>query len=80
MIDVPKPCPQEFRDDVVAVAGKRGAPLSQIARDFGISEGYLPNRREGAGGSVHVPPIEVISLPNGRNSHPARCEKPVERR
>lgn len=38
-----KPYPQEFRDDVVAVARKGQAPLSQIAKDFGISEGSLTN-------------------------------------
>lgn len=38
---MPKPYPQEFRDDVVAVARKREAPLKQIAKDFGISEGCL---------------------------------------
>ena len=38
MIDVPKPFPIEFRRDVVAVARKGQAPLSQIAEDFGISE------------------------------------------
>ena len=40
---MPKPYPQEFRDDVVAVARKGQAPLNQIARDFGISEGCLHN-------------------------------------
>ena len=35
--------PQEFRDDVVAVARKGQAPLSQIAKDFGISEATLHN-------------------------------------
>lgn len=30
--------PQEFRDDVAAVARKHEAPLSQIARDFAIAE------------------------------------------
>ena len=40
---MPKPSPQEFRDDVVAVARKREAPLKQIAKDFGISEGCLSN-------------------------------------
>lgn len=43
MLDVPKPYPQEFRDDVVAVARKGLAPLAQIAKDFGISEGSLTN-------------------------------------
>ena len=38
-----KPYPKEFRDDVVAVARKGQAPLSQIAKDFGISEGSLAN-------------------------------------
>ena len=40
---MPKPYPQEFRDDVVAVARKGQAPLKQIAKDFGISEGCLHN-------------------------------------
>jgi transposase len=40
---VAKPYPQEFRDDVVAVARKGQAPLKQIAKDFGISEGCLHN-------------------------------------
>lgn len=38
-----KPYPREFRDDVVAVARKGQAPLSQIAKDFGISAGSLTN-------------------------------------
>ncbi len=40
---MPKGYPQEFRDDVVAVARKGQAPLKQIAKDFGISEGCLSN-------------------------------------
>jgi len=43
MIDMPKPYPEEFRRDVVAVARKREAPLGQIAKDFGISETCLKN-------------------------------------
>ena len=43
MLTMPKPYPQEFRDDVVAVARQGQAPLSQIAKDFGISEGSLTN-------------------------------------
>ena len=38
---MPKAFPEEFRRDVVAVARKREAPLRQIAKDFGISEGCL---------------------------------------
>jgi len=35
--------PREFRDDVVAVARKHEAPLTQIAKDFGISDATLAN-------------------------------------
>ncbi|MCO1657119.1 IS3 family transposase [Pseudonocardia humida] len=42
---MPKPYPQEFRDDVVRVAREResGQTLRQIATDFGISESCLVN-------------------------------------
>ena len=40
---MPAPHPKEFRDDVVAVARRGEAPLSQVARDFGISESCLRN-------------------------------------
>ena len=43
MLTVPRPHPQEFRDDVVAVARRGEAPLAQIAKDFGISESCLRN-------------------------------------
>lgn len=36
-----KPYPKEFRDDVVSVARQGLAPLSQVARDFGVAEGSL---------------------------------------
>ena len=38
---MPKAFPLEFRRDVVAVARRKEAPLSQIAKDFGISESCL---------------------------------------
>lgn len=38
---MPKPFPEEFRRDVVAVARRKEAPLSQVARDIGISESCL---------------------------------------
>lgn len=38
---MPKAFPDEFRRDVVAVARRKEAPISQIARDFGISEGCV---------------------------------------
>jgi transposase len=41
MLIMPKAFPIEFRRDVVAVARKGKAPLSQIAKDFGISESCL---------------------------------------
>jgi transposase len=41
MLTVPKAFPLEFRRDVVAVVRKGEAPLSQIAKDFGISEACL---------------------------------------
>ena len=40
---MPKAHPKEFRDDVVAVARRGESPLSQIAKDFGISESCLRN-------------------------------------
>lgn len=45
MSAMPAPYPQEFRDDVVAVARARepGVLLKQIAEDFGISESTLSN-------------------------------------
>jgi transposase len=41
MVIMPKAFPLEFRRDVVAVARKGKAPLSQVAKDFGISESCL---------------------------------------
>ena len=41
MVNVPKAFPNEFRRDVVAVARKGEAPISRIAKDFGISESCL---------------------------------------
>ena len=40
---MPRAHPKEFRDDVVAVARQGQAPLSEVARDFGISESCLRN-------------------------------------
>ena len=38
---MPRAFPEEFRRDVVMVARKREATLTQIAKDFGISEACL---------------------------------------
>ena len=40
---MPKAFPIEFRNDVVAVARKGEAPITQIAKDFGVSESCLAN-------------------------------------
>ena len=38
MVPMARAYPPEFRNDVAAVARKHEAPVSQIAKDFGISE------------------------------------------
>lgn len=38
---MPKAFPEGFRRDVVAVARRKEAPMSQIAKDFGISQTCL---------------------------------------
>lgn len=43
MMTMAKAYPAEFRDDVVRVARKHEATMSQIAKDFGISEATLHN-------------------------------------
>lgn len=43
MAVVPKPYPEEFRRDVVAVAWKGEMPLARIAKDFGILENSITN-------------------------------------
>ena len=43
MLTMPRAHPKEFRDDVVAVARRGEAPISQVAKDFGISDSCLRN-------------------------------------
>ncbi|MCL1899621.1 MAG: transposase [Promicromonosporaceae bacterium] len=38
---MPRAHPQEFRDDVVAIARRGEAPIAQVAKDFGISDSCL---------------------------------------
>ncbi|MGJ7440526.1 IS3 family transposase [Aquipuribacter sp. MA13-6] len=59
---MPKPHPREFRDDVVAVARRGEAPVSKIAKDFGISESCLRNW-------LHAADVE-----DGRRDGPTRAE------
>jgi transposase-like protein len=40
---MPRPYPKEFREDVVRVARQGDAPISQIARDFGVSDATISN-------------------------------------
>ncbi len=40
---MPRPYPEEFRDDVVAIARQRDASFAQVAKDFGISESCVQN-------------------------------------
>ena len=40
---MPKAYPEEFRNNVVALARKREVPWTQIAKDFGISEAAVHN-------------------------------------
>ena len=61
MSPVAKPYPKEFRDDVVAVARKGQASLSQIAKDFGISEGSLANWMKQADIESHWVEFRLIS-------------------
>jgi len=57
---MPKPYPKEFRDDAVAVARQGQAPLTQIAKDFGISETCLSNwMRKAAIEDGSVPGVTV---------------------
>jgi transposase len=41
MVTVPEPFPLEFSHDVIAMARRFEVPMSQIAKDFGISESCL---------------------------------------
>ncbi|WP_448629555.1 IS3 family transposase [Cellulomonas soli] len=58
-----KPYPKEFRDDLVAVARKGQVPLTQIAKDFGISEGSLSNW------------MKQADVEDGRRSGPTQAER-----
>lgn len=60
-----KAFPDEFRRDVVAVARKREAPLSQIAKDFGIGQATLHSwlkKYEAGEDRAAKPPSEAAEL------------------
>lgn len=52
MLSCPAACPREFREDVVAVARKGEIPVTQVAKNFGITESCL--RRWLAQGSIKL--------------------------
>lgn len=41
IVIIPQAYPKEFREDVVRVARSGGAPIRQVAKDFGIAESCL---------------------------------------
>jgi transposase len=49
MSTMPKAFPKEFREDVIRVARQAEAPVSQVAKDFGISESCLHRWLQQAG-------------------------------
>jgi transposase len=61
-----KAFPKEFKRDVVAVARKREVPLSQIAKDFGVSVATLYLWLKAAdvddGVKAGVATVEVVAL------------------
>ena len=65
---VPKPYPQEFRDDVVKVARSRpeGTTLEQVAADFGIHpmtlSGWMKKAAVDAGERPGVTTTESVEL------------------
>jgi transposase len=68
MLIMPKPFPREFREDVIRVFRESDSSITQVARDFGISESCLsrwlaeddkqrgarPGSTSGAGESVEL--------------------------
>jgi transposase-like protein len=63
---MPRPYPAEFRGDVVAVARRGDAPVSQVARDFGITESCLRNW-------LHAADVEDGARPGGRRRSLLSC-------
>jgi hypothetical protein len=63
---MPKAFPREFREDVVAVARKAEAPVSQIAKDFGFSESL---RSRGCGLAL------LTTWLANASSHESRCRR-----
>jgi transposase-like protein len=75
MMAMPAAYPEEFRKDVVRVARKGEAPLSQIAKDSGIAEGTLSNWLKRAdiddGTRTGVTTTEATELQRGEEAQQA---------
>lgn len=67
---MPKAFPIEFGNDVVAVARKREASLSQIAKDFGISESCLHRW-------MHLADVEDGAAPGVTEAESAELRYPL---
>lgn len=67
---MPKACPVEFRNDVVAVARKGESTLVQIAKDFGIDPPCVPprGRHIGTHGQRAVPGAAPIKTSIGQDA------------
>ena len=63
---MPKPYPEEFRRDVIAVARQGEQSIAQVAKSFGISESCLA-------------PLAAAS-PTARTDDPTRPPRAAERR
>ena len=59
---MPKPFPEEFRRDVIAVARQGDQSIAKVARSFGVSESCLArwlriaDRQDGGAGAPAPPP------------------------
>ena len=77
---MPKARPEEFRNDVVALARKREIPWTQIAKDFGISEASVHNwvkKADIADGLAAAPTSNEsaeLRLTSPRIPHPSGCQ------
>lgn len=71
---MPKPFPQEFRRDVIAVARQGDKSIAQVARSFGISQSCLNRwlkiaaREDGLAG-----PTSATPTAGGGGDAPSRC-------
>lgn len=82
---MPKRYPEEFRRDVIAVARLRAKPLTQIAQDFGISDGLIhkwlrAEQQERGPGTATVTVLEAENRELKRKLRVAEQEAEIMRR